>query len=330
MSLLKKSLLVVSAIALMSGSALADFPDRKVQVVYPWAAGTPTYGVSQLIAEAMSKQLGQAMPVVAKPGANGVLAMKSFLDEPADGYTIMDGYVAPLVISPIFGKADWTCADFTPLYAATANGFAIAMRPDETRWSDFPSFIEYLKANPAKTAYNGSGTSLPHLIAASVMQKMDTVSRAVPYDDLALGVKDLRNGILDWIIINPGVYEANKDQLKVLMTLSDTEDASETYGGAPRPSDFGLDIGVTGLAPAGWDWWLVRSDTPADRVEVLRNAMKSAMADPEVLKSIRAVGFQPLGYAPDEYLQTCDSVRSQLESGVKAVEWETKAIRAAN
>ena len=49
------------------------------------------------------------------------------------------------------------------------------------------------------------------------------------------------------IIINPGVYEANKDQLKVLMTLSDTEDASETYGGAPRPSDFGLDIGVTEL-----------------------------------------------------------------------------------
>ena len=321
------ALIVAATVAASATAAMADFPTRKVQVIYPWAPGTPTYGVSQLIAEGMSKQLGQAVPVVARPGSSGVLAFKTFLNKPADGYTIVDGYVAPLIISPLFGNADWSCKDFTPLYGATSNPFAIAVRPGDKRFPDFPTFIKYLKAHPGQTAYNGSGTSLPHLIGASVMKKFGTLSRAVPYNDLALGMKDLRNKTLDWIIINPGVYNSNKDQLRVLMTLSDLKAVSEAYGGAKRPSDYGIDIGVSGLAPSGWDWWLVHKDTPKDQVEKLRAAMKTALNDPDIQKRIKATGFVPLGYAPDKYLETCKSVRSQLSAGVEAVKWETKSLK---
>lgn len=319
--------LLAAALALTTTAAMADFPERKLQVVYPWAPGTPTYGVSQLIAEGMSERLGQAIPVVAQPGSGGVRAFKSFLNEPADGYTIMDGYVAPLVISPLFGDADWNCADFTPLYSATSNAFAIAVRPDEDRFTDFPSFINFLKENPGKTAYNGSGTSLPHLIAARVMQQMGTLSRAVPYDDLALGMKDLRNGTLDWIVVNPGVYRANKEQLKILVTLSELDAVSEAYDGAPKPVDYDIDIGVSGLAPMGWNWWVVKSDTDEDRVAKLREAMNGALQDPDIREKIKAVGFVPMGLAPDEYLATCEDVARQLTEGVEAVKWEEKGLR---
>ncbi len=329
-SCLKLAGVATAAILLTATQSMAEFPARKVQVYYPWAAGTPTYGVSQLIAEGMAKKLGVSVPVVAEPGAGGVKAFKMFLNQPADGYSVVDGYVAPLVLSPIFGKAKWGCDDFVPLYSATSNAFAIAIRPDETRWTDFKSFVAYLKAHPGKTAYNGNGLSLPHMVAAKVLRQLDIVSRPVPYDDLALGMKDLRNGTLDWLIVNPGVYKANKDHLKILVTLSNLKSVQDAYGGAPRPQDFGIDLGVSGLTPMGWDWWLVKKGTPAPELAALRNAMHDALQDPDIRKRILATGFVPTDYAPDDYSKVCNEVRSQLDSAHGAIAWEKKQLQALN
>lgn len=318
------------AAALAVGHALADFPERKIQVVYPWAPGTPTYGVSQLIAEGMAAELGQTMPVVATPGSGGVKAFKTFLDAPADGYTVVDGYVAPLVLAPMFGNAEWGCDDFVPLYSATSNSFAIAARPDETRWSDFPSFVEYLKAHPGETKYNGNKLTLPHMVGAKVLQQLDLVSRPVPYDDLALGMKDLRNGVLDWIIINPGVYRANKDYLKVLVTLSNQKSVQDVYDGAPRPEDAGIDLGISGLTASGWDWWLVKKGTPEETLAQLRDAMKAALQNADVRDGIAKVGFVPTDFSPEQYSEVCNTVRSELESAKDAVTWEEEQVKALN
>jgi tripartite-type tricarboxylate transporter receptor subunit TctC len=145
---MRRNMLAVSGIVvgalLLATAASAEYPERRIQHVYPWTPGTPTYAVSQIIADAMGNELGVQMPVVAKPGAGGVNAFMAALNEPADGYTALDGYVAPLIISPLFDKTEYTFADFVPLYSATSNAFAIATRADEDRFTDFPSFIEYL------------------------------------------------------------------------------------------------------------------------------------------------------------------------------------------
>lgn len=216
-----------------AGAAHAEFPERRIQNIYPWTPGTPTYAVSQIIADAMGEELGVEIPVVAKPGAGGVNAFTQALNEPADGYTVIDGYVAPLIISPMFGKADWSCKDFTPLYSATSNAFAIISRADEDRWTDFPSFIAYLKAHPGETRYSGADElALPHLVAARVMQQQGTVARHVPYQDLNDGLKDMRGGILDWMIANPGMYNANKEHIKVIAVLSELPEVSAGAFGA--------------------------------------------------------------------------------------------------
>ena len=120
--------LAVGALVATTTMAAAEYPERKIQHIYPWSPGTPTYAVSQIIADKMGEILGTQIPVVAKPGASGVKAFNIALEEPADGYTTIDGYVAPLVISPLFDKAPWGCEDFVPLYSATSNALP-AVRP---------------------------------------------------------------------------------------------------------------------------------------------------------------------------------------------------------
>lgn len=166
-----RTILLSAGLALAATTALADYPERRIQRIYPWSPGRPTYAVSQLIADAMGEELGVEMPVVAKPGAGGVSAFTQALGEPADGYTTIDGYVAPLVIAPMFDRADWSCEDFTPLHSTTSNAFAVVGRPDEERWSDFPSFIQYLQDHPGETRYSGAAQlALPHVVMARVLR----------------------------------------------------------------------------------------------------------------------------------------------------------------
>lgn len=302
--------------------AFADFPERRIQVSYPWKAGAPAYVVSQIIADGMTEVLGVDVAVVSKPGAGGVNAIMAGLGEPADGYTIIDGYVAPLIISPLFGKATYTYKDFIPLHSASSNAFALASRADEQRWTDFPSFIKYLQENPGKTRFTGAEElTLPHMVAAKMLQSQNAVARNVPYVGLAPGMKDLRGGLLDWMIINPGIYKSNRQNIKVLAVFSELDEVIDIYEGAPRIGDFGIDIGLSGLAPMGWNWWVVKSGTPDEAVTALRDAMAKSLANPQVREKILDIGFVPTGYDAAQYDQVAGKIDTELRSAMDAVQW---------
>ena len=312
----------------MAGSARAEFPERNIENIYPWGPGA-TMSASQIIADAMGEALGVNISVVSTPGAGGTKAFLTAMEKPADGYTIFDGYVAPLVLQPMLGKADWSYKDFSPLWAATSNSFAIAVRKDDDRFADFPALIAYAKANPGKLRYSpGTVGALPHMVAAKVMQTSDVVAQVVPYPEIDNAVKDLRGGILDFVVINPGVYNTNKDEVRVLAVLSELEGASKIYGGAPRVEDFGIELGMRGLAPMGWNWWLVRKDTPEEVVAKLREAMGKAVNRDDVKQKLLAMGYVPLGYSPDQYDDIVGPVADDLKSGVDAIEWEKQKLKS--
>lgn len=105
MTLFNKLAAAAVGVSFLAGPALAEFPERNIENIYPWAPGA-TMAASQVIADAMGGQLGVNISVVSTPGAGGVKAFETAMSRPADGYTIFDGYVAPLVLQPLQGNAD--------------------------------------------------------------------------------------------------------------------------------------------------------------------------------------------------------------------------------
>lgn len=299
------------------------FPDRQVQNIFPWAPGT-AYAVSQVVANRMAEELGQPLVVTSTTGAAGVLAATTVLENPADGYTIFDGYVAPLVLSPLFDVAEYTFEDFTPLYGVAANAFAVGSRPDENRWNDLPSLLEYGRQNPGELRYSaGPEISLPNMIATAMLREAGVVARLVPYQDAGASWNDFAAGELDFMIMNSGTYTQQRDNVRVTAVLSDIPVGE---GGIPGPlvSEYGIDIGVSGLAAMGWTWWVVRDGTPEDRVEILREAMYAALSDPEVAADIEGLGFTPLNpddFTPDDYATTVAQIRDDLSGALEAIEW---------
>ncbi len=326
-----KSGVVALALAVTTaGSALAEFPERNIEIVHPWGPGN-AMAMSQVVAKAMGEELGIDMPVISLPGAAGTKAQTTAMGKPADGYTIFDGYVAPLVLQPILGNADWNFKDFKPLSAAVANAFAIAGQVNEGRWSTFEEMMEYAKANPGELRYStGTRNNLPHMVVAKALQAYGAVAQNVPYTQDGNVFKDLASGVLDFAFINVGNYRANPEKVKILLVLSELPSSKQAYDGAPTIAELGVDLGLKELGPMGWTWWIVNPDTPDDVTETLRGAMERAMARPEVKKSIEAIGFVPLDWDHTKYEEIVGGVHEQLKSMGNALSWEEEELKKLN
>lgn len=322
--------LMVGLMAIPLIAQAEEFPDRTVENIFPWAPGA-AMAASQIIAEAMGDELGVSMPVVSTPGAAGTKAVQVAMAKPADGYTIIDGYVAPLVLMPVLGRADWNYEDYTPLYAAVSNAFSIMGRADEDRWEGFEGMMAWGKENPGELRYSsGSRNNLPHMVIAKVLQSYGVVAQNIPYPSDADSQKDLYAGVLDFAFHGPADYRQWKDEGEVLLVLSELPGAKETYDGALTIADLDIDLGLSGLAPMGWTWWLVHPDTPADRVQVLSDAMGRALDRPEVQESIANLGYTILDYPPERYEEIVGPIAGQLEAMGNALAWEEEELRKLN
>lgn len=317
----------IAAAVMTTSAAFAEFPERTVENIFPWSAGT-AMSVSQIIAKAVGEELGVSVPVVSTPGAAGTKAFKTAMNRPANGYTIFDGYVAPLVLQPVLGNADWTYKDFKPLHSAVSNAFSIGVKKGETRWATFEDLMAYGKANPGKLRYSsGSRNNLPHMVIAKVLQSYGVVAQNIPYKTDGDARKDLKAGVLDFSFINVGAYLQDKEGFEILLVLSELPGAKASYDGAPSISDMGIDLGLSGLAPMGWTWWLVHEDTPEDVANVLRAAMKKAMARADVKEQISRVGFVPLEWDHTQYESIVGPVAGQLGEMGNALKWEEDELK---
>ncbi len=322
-----KTLTAAAVAGLTATAAIADFPERTIEVIHPWGPGTGS-SVSQVIAKAMGEELGVDMTVLSVTGGSGTKAQTTVMSKPADGYTIMDSYVAPLVLAPILGVAEWDYTEFTPLQSAHSNAFAIGGRTEENRWNDFAGLMEYCAANRGELRYSsGSRNNLPHMVISKVLQAHDCVAQNVPYTQDGNAAKDLKSGVLDFSFVNVGNYKADPSAFNIMLVLSELEDSKAAFDGAPGLDDIEFDTGLSKLGPMGWTWWIVHSETPTDVVDKLREAMAAAMARDDVKAAIRQVGFVPLPYDYTMYDEVVGGVKDQLGAMGSALEWEEEELK---
>jgi tripartite-type tricarboxylate transporter receptor subunit TctC len=186
------------------------------------------------------------------------------------------------------------------------------------------SFMRYLKLHPGKTRYSAGGElSMPHLIAAKLLKTMNAVSRHITFADLHEGAVELHDGNLDWMVVNPGMYQDAKNKFRVLAVIGDSKESTQVYDNARHTADFGIKLGLDGLSSKPWDWWVVKSGTPEVAVQRLRTAMAKALDRPAVKARLAALGYLPTRLGPPQFQSTCERVAADLRGAMDAIEWES-------
>jgi len=271
-----------------NAQAQGKFPDRSITIVVPSAPGGSTDFTARLIAEPLSRALGQAVVVDNKAGASGNIGNQFVVRAKPDGYTLLLAYSGYQVGNPhLFKKAGWDpIKDFTPVAMLTRAPQVVAARPNFPA-NNLRELIAYAKANPDKLNYASSGNGSIQHIAGELFKQMTGVSLThVPYKGAGPAVQDLLGGQVDLFFTTPAsvVSHIKADKLKGLAVTSNARLVSMPQVPTTRESDlkdFTLDSWFALYAPAG---------TPHDVVQHLNTEIAKILASPDVKRKAEEAG----------------------------------------
>jgi tripartite-type tricarboxylate transporter receptor subunit TctC len=169
-----------------------DFPNKPIRYIVPVAAGGGSDMVGRTVTERWGKLLAQTFVVDNQGGGGGVIASQNTARAPADGYTLMQGYVATHGTSPATRKLPYDAVkDFTPIGMIGGTPNVLVVNVDVPA-KDFQQFVAYAKSNPGKVSYGSAGAgSLTHLTMELFKQQTDTQMTHVPYRGIAPAFTDL-------------------------------------------------------------------------------------------------------------------------------------------
>jgi tripartite-type tricarboxylate transporter receptor subunit TctC len=268
--------------------AQGKFPDRAITIVVPSAPGGTTDFTARLIAEPLSRAMGQPVVVDNRAGAAGNIGNQWVAKAKPDGYTLLLAYSGYQVGNPhLFKKAGWDpIKDFTPVAMLTRAPQVVAARPTLPA-NNLRELVAYAKANPDKLNYASSGNgSIQHIAGELFKQMTGAPITHVPYKGAGPAVQDLLGGQVDLFITTPAsvVSHIKADKLKALAVTSNARLSSLPLVPTTRESDlkeFTLDSWFALYAPAG---------TPNEVVQQLNTEIAKILASSDVKKKAEDAG----------------------------------------
>lgn len=185
-------LLAIAALAIALAGALttngaaaqdpaANFPNRPIRIVVPYAAGGGIDILARLIGQKMSEGLGQPVIIENRPGAGGELAPVHVKNTAPDGYTLLVAASGSMAISPAIKKTLGysTLRDFAPVGLVASFPLVLVVNKDLPIHS-VKEFVDYAKANPAKANYAEPSVAF-QLVMEKLKLKTGMALQMIPY-----------------------------------------------------------------------------------------------------------------------------------------------------
>jgi tripartite-type tricarboxylate transporter receptor subunit TctC len=280
-------LAVLALCAAPSELSAQSYPSRSITVVVPFPAGGPSDVVARIVADHMSKTLGQQLVIENVGGAGGTLGSARVAAAAPDGYTLLAGSMGSHVSAPVLTpnlKYDPT-QDFTAIGYTAHSPAVIAARKDFPA-KDAKEFVAYLKANgdKVKEAHGGVGAS-SHMACLVFNTALGIKPTLVAYRGTGPAVNDLVGGHVDFLCeqsvsvaeqIKAGTIKGyvvgSQQRLAVLPDVQSAKEAGIKY-------DMSIWAGI--FAPKG-----VKKEV----VDKLAAALNKALDDPAVQKRLADLG----------------------------------------
>src|SRR5262249_48379322 len=192
----RRSLLAsIALVALADPAAAADWPQRPVRIIFPYAAGSAGDAAARLVAQRLGDIFGQAFIVENRVGGNGAIAAEAVARAPADGYTLLWAVPPQIAIAPAMTQGPYDpVKDFAPISAVLTNSFVLVVNP-AMPVRTVAEFVDYVRARPNKLVYaEGSPGSVSHLTMALFLKRAGLEMRNVSYRGSAPALNDVIAG----------------------------------------------------------------------------------------------------------------------------------------
>ena len=249
-------------------------PSRGVTVLVPFAAGGPTDAITRLVAEGMSRDLGQSVVVENATGAGGTIAADRLARARPDGHTLLMHHIGLAASATLYRKLPFSVTEsFAPLGLASEAAMTLVARPDFPA-ADFAGFMAEIKrrGSDLTLAHSGLGGA-NHLCGMLLQQAAGTAVTAVPYRGSAPAITELMAGRIDVFCdqATNTIGPIRENRIKAYAVTSERRvpglDALPTTAEAGQPS----------IAMTTWHGLYAPRGTPEAVQERLSTALRAAL-----------------------------------------------------
>jgi tripartite-type tricarboxylate transporter receptor subunit TctC len=287
----KPQFIIGLALLLTGGFAQAeDYPNKVITLVVPFSAGGPTDTVARLIAQPMSKQLGQTIIVENVGGAGGTIAAARVARSAPDGYTIFLHHIGHATSATLYKNLSYNVIDdFETIGLVTPVPMTIIAKKDFPA-KDIKEFISYVKANKDKITYGNAGIgAASHLCGMLFMSAIETQFTTVSYKGTGPAMNDLLGGVFDFMCdqTTNTTGQIKGGKVKAYAVTSKTRVPSLPE--LPTLDESGLKNFEVGV----WHGLYAPKGTPKPVVEKISAALRVALKDEAVKQRFADLGTEP-------------------------------------
>lgn len=271
-----------------SAHAAANYPNKSIRFVVPYAAGGSTDTTARLIAKELGDELGQSIVVENRAGAGGSIGQEAVSKAVADGYTLLFSAAGPLTVTPhAYSSLPYDPKTaFTPIKLVAKAPLVLVANPN-LNLSNVQSLVKRAKDKPGTVSYASFGTGSAAHLAGELFKSLADVDMVhVPYKGSAPGLVDVIGGQVD-VMFDVVVTALPHVQSGKLVPLAITlTNRSQLLPQVPTMQE----AGIVGFEAGTWFGLLGPKDLPRPIVEKLSSAMDKVLANPKVHAALVAQG----------------------------------------
>jgi len=274
-------------VLLVATAHAQDYPQRapiEITVLFP--AGSSADVTARMLADGMTKQLGQRVLVVDRPGAGGAIGYKHVASQKPDGYSLVWNSNS---ISTTFhsGQLPFDYQAFDPVARVLVESPVVAVRAD-AKWKTLNDLIADAKARPKVISVGHSGIgSHTHLCLIALFHAAGAEVNEVPFG-AAQVVPSLIGGHVDALVQLPAALSGpvKQGQVRLLAALIPARDPA--LADVPTAAEQGIDVSLE-----AWRGIAVPRGTPRAVIAQLEEAIRQTVASPEFVKGSENLGVRP-------------------------------------
>ena len=284
-----KRLLTAALATLAATAALAEYPDKPITVVVPFAAGGPTDKVARDLGVVLGTQLKQTVIIENVGGAGGTLGAAKVAKAAPDGYTLLLHHIGMATTPALYRKMPYeTLSDFEYLGMINEVPMTLIGRPTLPA-NNYAELVKWLEANKGKINLANAGLgAASHLCGLLFMQSLKLDMTTVPYKGTGPAMTDLLGGQVDIMCDQTTNTTSQIEGGKVKAFAVTTMAPLKTPALSKLPT---LDSqGLKGFNVTIWHALYAPKGTPAAAVEKVNKALQASLKDADFIKKQEALG----------------------------------------
>ena len=301
--------------ALSIAAIAQDFPSKPVRLIVPFATGGVTDTSARLIADKLSRAIGQQVIVENRPGGSGNPGTQYVAQSVPDGYTLLLAFDGTMVINPfVFPKIPFdTVKDFQPVTKLGDAALVLVAHPAVPA-KNFSELLAYSKANPGKLSFGHSGTGgTTHVAGELLKQRSGLDMLHIPYKSGGQAVVDAIGGQvpLAYSAVAGAHAHVKSGKLKAIGVSS-----LKRISSLPDAPTFD-EQGVAGFEAVSWVGIMAPAKTPRAIVDRLQRDLAAILKDQDTRDRFATLGIEPVGNTPEQF---AEQIKADLARWGKVVE----------